>query len=330
MRGVVGRLWPVALVLMLAACAGRETRPPAPDAAPRTDTPTQRWNSAGEPAGEQGEGLWAPHIRDGAPDAVPDPDAVPEPVPRAEPRARYGNRSPYVVLGRRYHIMDSVEGYTERGIASWYGTKFHGRATSSFEPYDIYQYTAAHKTLPLPSYVRVTNLENGRSVVVRVNDRGPFHDNRLIDLSYIAAVKLGVHLKGTARVEVEALTGPLATVSQAPAGTRPSYHRGPAPRSPHAAEVAAAASAPAPEAAPLAATGPVYVQAGSYRERDNARRASAQLDRAGIGPLLLQEVEVDGHPVWRLRIGPLQPAQADGVRQRVHGLGFHGARILSR
>src|SRR5690606_2357757 len=110
--------------------------------------------------------------------------------------ARYGNKSPYSVLGKTYRVMPDARNYVERGIASWYGNKFHGYMTSSLEPYDMYQFSAAHKTLPLPSYVRVTNLESGKSVVVRVNDRGPFHENRLIDLSYAAAVRIGVWPKG--------------------------------------------------------------------------------------------------------------------------------------
>jgi rare lipoprotein A len=126
-------------------------------------------------------------------------------VPQNEPRARYGNHSPYTVLGKTYTVMSSSEGYHERGIASWYGSKFHGRRTSSGEPYDMHLATAAHKRLPLPTYVEVTNLDNGRKMVVKVNDRGPFHEGRIIDLSYAAAIKLGVDQTGTARVEVRAI-----------------------------------------------------------------------------------------------------------------------------
>ena len=135
---------------------------------------------------------------------VPDVDAIPEPEVRVEPRARTGNKD-YSVLGKRYRVLDSAADYVEQGGASYYGNKFHGRRTSSGEVYDMYAFTAAHKTLPLPSYARVTNLDNGKSVVVKVNDRGPFHPGRVIDLSYAAAVKLGYREKGTARVEVRAL-----------------------------------------------------------------------------------------------------------------------------
>lgn len=131
-----------------------------------------------------------------------------EPVPVSEPLSRYGNPTEYDVDGHRYEVMKSSTGYKARGTASWYGTKFHKQRTSSGEPYDMYVMTAAHKTLPLPTYIKVKNLNNGREAVVKVNDRGPFHSSRVIDLSYAAAVKLGVYPKGTALVEIETLKGP--------------------------------------------------------------------------------------------------------------------------
>jgi len=126
-------------------------------------------------------------------------------VPKAEPRARYGNHSPYTVLGKTYTVLPTSMGYHERGIASWYGSKFHGRRTSSGEVYDMHLATAAHKSLPLPTYAEVTNLDNGRKMIVKINDRGPFHDDRIIDLSYAAAIKLGVDQTGTARIDVRAI-----------------------------------------------------------------------------------------------------------------------------
>ena len=129
-----------------------------------------------------------------------------DPIPKREPRSRYGNPPAYEVFGQRYTVMDSSYGYQQRGVASWYGKKFHGRQTSSQEPYDMYAMTAAHKTLPLPTYVRVRNLRNNRTIVVRVNDRGPFVDNRIIDLSYSAAAKLDIIKDGTSLVEVTALS----------------------------------------------------------------------------------------------------------------------------
>ena len=143
--------------------------------------------------------------KDRAPSGGVDLSRIPDAVPKPEPRSRYGNPESYEVNGQHYYVLESSSGYFERGTASWYGEKFHGRRTSSGERYDMYAMTAAHRTLPLPTYVQVTNLRNGRSVVVRVNDRGPFHDNRLIDLSYVAAAKLDMLESGTAPVEVRAI-----------------------------------------------------------------------------------------------------------------------------
>ncbi len=144
-------------------------------------------------------------IQDGAPLGLV-PKIFKAVIPMSEPLSRYGNPATYRVLGHRYAVMNSAKGYKERGLASWYGTKFHSRRTSSGEHYDMYALTAAHKTLPLPTYVRVKNLDNGRVAIVKVNDRGPFHPGRIIDLSYGAAAKLGVYPKGTAHVEIEAIT----------------------------------------------------------------------------------------------------------------------------
>lgn len=134
-----------------------------------------------------------------------DLDAIPDAVPVAEERSRYGNPSEYEVDGKTYHVMDSADGYEQEGIASWYGPDFQGKRTSSGEPYDMYLMTAAHRTLPIPTYLEVTNLDNGRTVVVRVNDRGPFHSDRILDLSYVAARKLGIVGPGTGRVRIRAL-----------------------------------------------------------------------------------------------------------------------------
>jgi rare lipoprotein A len=144
-------------------------------------------------------------MQDGRPDIRLAPGDVEDAVPKREPLARYGNHSPYTVLGKTYTVLPSSDGYRERGIASWYGSKFHGRRTSSGELYDVRLATAAHRSLPLPTYAEVTNLENGRRMIVKINDRGPFHPDRIIDLSYAAAVKLGVDVSGTARVEVRAI-----------------------------------------------------------------------------------------------------------------------------
>jgi rare lipoprotein A len=146
-----------------------------------------------------------PITQDGAPPG-PIPVVFKEVKPKKEPFSRYGNPNSYAVDGRVYNVMKSAGGYKIRGIASWYGTKFHSKRTSSGDKYDMYAMTAAHKTLPLPTYVKVKNLSNGRVAIVKVNDRGPFHSDRVIDLSFAAATKLGVYPKGTAPVEIEALT----------------------------------------------------------------------------------------------------------------------------
>lgn len=158
-------------------------------------------------------GLYAPGEKDSVPDEIPDVDAIPEPIVKNEPRSARGNKS-YSVLGKSYSVLADHEGYDETGNASYYGKKFHGRRTSNGDVYDMYAFSAAHRSLPLPSYARVTNLSNGKSVVVRVNDRGPFHSNRIIDLSYAAAVKLDYRKQGTAKVRVEALSADEARETQ--------------------------------------------------------------------------------------------------------------------
>jgi rare lipoprotein A len=226
--------------------------------------------------------------RDGAGRPL-DPDEIDVPTPRAEPRAKYGNHSPYTVNGRTYHVLETARGYRERGDASWYGRKFHGRLTSSGEPFDMYAVSAAHRTLPLPSWVEVTNLDNGRKLVVRVNDRGPFKDGRIIDLSYAAAVKLGVVERGTAPVEVRALP-----VSEAPA-----------------------------RAAARPISVPVEVQAGAFSRRDRAERIAERLDAAGIRDVRVQRARVGRDRVWRVRMGPFwEAAHAEATVRRILALGM--------
>ncbi|MBE0482708.1 MAG: septal ring lytic transglycosylase RlpA family protein [Bacterioplanes sp.] len=151
------------------------------------------------------------HARDFTPQPIANVQALVEPIPKAEPISSRGNAPRYRVWGKEYQVITPPADFREQGIASWYGMKFHGHETSNGEIYDVYQFTAAHKSLPLPSYVRVTRVDNGSSVVVRVNDRGPFHEQRIIDLSYAAAVKLDMHRQGVADVVVELLQAPLTT-----------------------------------------------------------------------------------------------------------------------
>ena len=214
----------------------------------------------------------------------PAPEGVADVVPRAEARSRNGNPPFYDVFGKRYYVLSSSVGYIERGVASWYGPGFHRVRTSIGEPYDMYAMTAAHTSLPLPTYVRVTNLQNGRSVVVRINDRGPFVDNRIIDLSYTAAAKLDMLRNGTALVEVRSID--LMPTAIAPAEAAP----------------AAAAPAAAPRSA---AGGTFFVQAGAFSDPKNAERLAEKLRGGGYGTVFVRDNEIAGRRLYRVRIGPI-------------------------
>lgn len=221
---------------------------------------------------------------DGPPRRHPvDIHSIPDAVPRAEPLSKTGN-SPYEALGKRFVPMNSAAGYRERGTASWYGKMFHGRRTSSGEKYDMYAMTAAHPTLPLPSYAKVTNLGNGKSVVVRVNDRGPFLRGRIIDLSYAAAYKLGIIGQGTGHVEVRALTD--NAPRSASSGSRQAGHESPA-------------GAARNDAARF------YVQFGAFSRSANAQSLVRRLQEKGIGFAHVQQGN-DGY--FRVRSGPFSAA----------------------
>lgn len=215
--------------------------------------------------------------------------SLPEPVPVAEPLHRWANR-PYRVMGNDYRPMTRLEPFVERGVASWYGRRFHGRPTSIGESYDMYGLTAAHPTLPLPSYVRVTNLENARSVIVRVNDRGPFLHGRAIDLSFLAASRLGYVRNGSAQVEVE-LLHPQAPAS--PAAVQPHYLQLGAFAAPAGAEAASARLRQQLQwlQVPIEVQphGSVYrVWAGPFAQREQATRAGAEVEsRTGLRPVLV-------------------------------------------
>jgi rare lipoprotein A len=283
-------------LLLLGACASQKPKGPvAAGSSPRSSAAHHDDTSRSQSERYR-------QARDGAPEGPPiDVSKIPEPVPKVEPRARYGNKPVYSVLGKTYTLLPDPSGYVERGTASWYGNKFHGYLTSSFEPYDMYAFSAAHKTLPLPSFARVTNLDNGKSVVVRINDRGPFHEGRLIDLSYAAAVRIGVWPKGTAPVEVRVID----------------------PARPDASRHAAAPEVAAPATRAARAEGKVYLQLGAFGERGNAERAAAQARRAGIGQVGIESVAIAGRTVHRVRVGPLPDVDAaDALTARVAGLGL--------
>jgi rare lipoprotein A len=234
-------------------------------------------------------------------------------VPRDEPRSRYGNPETYEVFGRRYKVMKSSKGHVERGLASWYGPGFHSERTSSGEPYDMYAMTAAHKTLPIPAYVRVTNLENGRSVVVRVNDRGPFVGDRIIDLSYTAAWKLDMLRAGTAKVEIRVLE--------------------PGKRSADSPVIAAtgAATGAAPVIAPSGSSsvaGGRFLQAGSFASRANAAALADRLTASGIPGASIREAQVGERTLYRVRVGPVaDAAQAVRLTEQLRSAGIPDARL---
>jgi rare lipoprotein A len=232
------------------------------------------------------------------------PNLPGDPVPRPEPRSKYGNGPVYEVLGKRYTVMASSSGYKERGVASWYGRKFHGRLTSNREPYNMHAMTAAHKTLPLPTYVRVRNLSNNKSIIVRVNDRGPFVHNRIIDLSYSAALKLDMIKDGTSLVEVEAIS------FEAPAGDRP------------VREIIAAPPEAQP-APPPAVENAIYVQVGAFGSLENAQRRLAAIRAGGLGTSFVIEDTTQSPALYRVRIGPIKSVvQYDIVVEELENLGI--------
>jgi rare lipoprotein A len=239
--------------------------------------------------------------------------SIPDAVPRPEPRSARGNPPFYEVAGRRYTVLARSDNHIERGVASWYGPTFHGKSTSSGEPYDMYAMTAAHKTLPLPCYARVTNLANGRSVIVRINDRGPFVDNRIIDLSYTAAARLDMLRNGTAFVEVATIT---------PGGNATGGF----------IATAQAQAAPPPADAPASARAPaesgLYIQIGAFGDEANAQRVLARLQAAGIDRILSTATTINGQNLRRIRVGPVgSVAEFDQLASRLETLGFADARL---
>jgi rare lipoprotein A len=259
----------------LAACSTAPKREPssqAPEPVPVTPAPTQ-------------------------PSGKPDVSKIPDAVPKVEPRSKRGNPPFYQVLGKRYSVLSSAEGYVERGIASWYGPTFHGELTSMGERYDMYAMTAAHKTLPLPAYARVTNLRNGKSVVVRINDRGPFVANRIIDLSYTAAHHLDMLREGTSMVEVRALIpgepDPLTRSQELP-----------------------------PQR--------LYVQAGAFSDPKNAERLIERLRAGGLSNVTMASRPDGKPPMYRVRIGPIEKVREfDSLVARLNTLGVRDARLAT-
>lgn len=240
------------------------------------------------------------------------------------PRSARGNPPFYEVFGKRYHVMDSSDGYRETGIASWYGRDFHGQPTSGGETYDMHGLTAAHKTLPIPTWVEVRNVSNGRRVIVRVNDRGPFVGNRIIDLSYRAAQELDMVRAGTTRVEVRALGtppggAPLGDIRQAAAS--PPASRGISIISEAVADV------PGPGDR---AFRQIYVQVGAFSDRDNALRLTDLLKRNGFDNSFIVSGLDGGDSLHRVRIGPLSDStQFDRVNDDLRSMGLESGRLVA-
>lgn len=282
--------------------------------------------------------------RDGGPSRPPiDVMAIPDAVPKVEPRSRYGNPANYVVFGQRYHVMPTSDGYVERGVASWYGDKFHGKRTSSGDPYDMYGMTAAHKTLPLPTYARVTNLQNGRSIVVKINDRGPFVDNRIIDLTYTGAAKLGLLGAGTGLVEVRALDprrpdpGPTLLMAKNAPATPPAPKSAPVAATRQTAPAlldalippANADDTPPAPSARATASPALYLQIGAFASRDNAEQLRDKLSAARMPGIHISEAVSNQRPIYRVRIGPLASvAEADRMTGELARYGIANPRVV--
>lgn len=242
-----------------------------------------------------------------APPIDPSASAALEPKPRREAPSRFGNPETYEVFGKRYRVLDSSQGFRQRGLASWYGPKFHGRRTSSGERFDMHAISAAHKRLPLPTYARVTRLDNGRSIVVKINDRGPFKDARIIDLSYAAARKLGIVEHGVAPVEVTALE-PYQYLRRRPAEFE----------TPRAALRSAAPSPPRTD---------VYLQVGAFSRLDTAERLQLRVRRT-----LGRDALVDSSSaLHKVRIGPLRDsAEIAAITSQLAALGLEPPRLINR
>lgn len=287
------RLSPLFFVLILVACGGLpEVKPDQPSTKAAIET------------GKSKKGGY--YLDDGPGDNPPaNIDEIPDAVPRVEPLITRANK-PYIALGNSYTPMTEYHPYKKKGIASWYGRRYHGQKTSAGEVYDMYGMTGAHTILPIPSYVRVTNPENQKSVIVRINDRGPFHNDRLIDLSYAASYKLGLAGKGSGLVEVEAIDARNFAATKMPTIK-------PTPAEPAAVEIkplqtgekvepnnAVVSSAPANNPPP---DGGVFVQVGAFKSQQNADGLSKKI----VGQKLVENTPVNSwynDGIYRVRIGP--------------------------
>jgi rare lipoprotein A len=276
------------------------------------------------------------NVRDSAPSgSAAIPDLPGDAVPRPEPRSRYGNGPLYEVFGETYKVMNTSSGYRERGVASWYGKKFHGRLTSNREPYNMYAMTAAHKTLPLPTYVKVRNLRNNKSIIVRVNDRGPFVHNRIIDLSYAAALKLDMVRDGTSLVEVTAISFDEPVTGDRPVRIvkpeePPTNTTASATATIPASQEASAPAVEVPDTPDARKDNEIYVQVGAFGDRDNAERRRAALMSGGIGSAFIFADEAATPPMFRVRIGPIADVDDyDALVLKLESLGIRDPYLVT-
>jgi len=238
---------------------------------------------------------------DSAPDNFVRTD-TPDAIPANEPLSRYGNPASYTVLGKTYHVMKTANNFEQEGISSWYGTKFHGRKTSSGEPYNMYAMTAAHKTLPLPTYVEVTHKKNGKKIIVKVNDRGPFHEGRIIDLSYAAARKLGISSTGTGPVHIRVINTSAMDLDTSEV-ILPEPGNG--------------------------KDGQIHVQVAAMGTENAAEKMADDLREKDIQSVRVHVIENDGRKLYRVRIGPLPNTDlAYKVINDLNGIGLNAARVV--
>jgi len=274
-------------------------------------------------------------VRDGAPESYDrDWRTIEDATPQDEPFSRYGNPDSYEVFGLQYQVLASNEGFSEKGLASWYGTKFHGQRTSSGEPYDMYAMTAAHKSLRIPTYVEVTNLSNNRKAIVKVNDRGPFHEGRVIDLSYAAATKLGVAETGTAPVSIRVIEA--GKPEQVPAGDVPAKIVADAPITNAAVAAHAVVDYPADIGDSSSPTEDLsgdrfYVQVASFSSEENAMKMLSDLRGKEFRSV---RIHVEGEReklLYRVRIGPVPTKLvAEELVSQLKKMNHNNVRIVAR
>ncbi len=261
--------------------------------------------------------------RDGPPPYPVDVSKISDAVPKVEPRSKYGNLASYRVFGKKYYVMPSSKNYEEQGVASWYGTKFHAQRTSNGERYNMLAMTAAHKSLPLPTYVQVTNLRNGKKVIVRVNDRGPFESNRLIDLSYVAAKKLGMLGHGTTYVDVKAIdpTRYDKNTYDKPTVTNDFYLASDGVR----AKLPAATPDTAHYAKNTAHHNPrsaVYLQVGAFKNKVFAEHMKTRVGRMVSSPIKVTQLAHHGK-LYHVQIGPIKDvATAKHITKQLKAAGL--------